>query len=102
MKYFKAWLSARELRKKNPEKFAKVYTAGLKEIGWKAKYPIILAVIKRIRTVPFITKKARAYLSDMADKQVQLGWIKKHPNYLTTSKLNDSALRKAAAELGLK
>ena len=100
--YFKAWLTAHELRKNNLEKFAKVYTAGLQEIGWKAKYPVILAVIKRVRAVPFITKKVRAYLNDMADKQVKLGWIKSHPDYLTIKKLNDSALRKAAAELGLK
>ena len=63
---------------------------------------MILAVIKRVRAVPFITKKVRAYLNDMADKQVKLGWIKSHPDYLTIKKLNDSALRKAAAELGLK
>jgi hypothetical protein len=38
----------------------------------------------------------------MADKQVKLGWIKSHPDFLTTGKLNDSALRKAAAKLGIK
>ena len=38
----------------------------------------------------------------MADKQVKLGWIKKHPDFLTTDKINDSALRQAAVELGLK
>ncbi len=101
VKYFTGWLQAHELRKKNPEKYAKVYTAGLQEIGWKAKYPVILAVIKRVRAVPFITKKVRAYLNDMADKQVKLGWIKKHPDFATTDKLNDSALRKAAAKLGI-
>ena len=99
--YFTGWLQAHQLRKNNPEKYAKVYTAGLQEIGWKAKYPVILAVIKRVRSVPFITKKVRAYLNDMADKQVQLGWIKKHPDFVKTDKLNDSALRKAAAKLGI-
>ena len=54
-----------------------------------------------MRSVPFITRKVRAYLNDMADKQVQLGWIKRHPDFLTTNKLNDSALRKAAARLGI-
>lgn len=102
VKYFTGWLQAHELRKKNPEKYAKVYTDGLQEIGWKAKYPVILAVIKRVRAVPFITKKVRAYLNDMADKQVKLGWIKRHPDFATTDKLNDSALRKAAAKLGIK
>jgi NitT/TauT family transport system substrate-binding protein len=101
VKYFTGWLQAHELRKKNPEKYAKVYTAGLKEIGWKAEYPVILAVIKRVRAVPFITKNVRAYLNDMADKQVKLGWIKKHPDFATTDKLNDTALRKAASKLGL-
>jgi ABC-type nitrate/sulfonate/bicarbonate transport system substrate-binding protein len=102
VKYFMGWLQAHELRKKDPEKYAKVYTAGLQEIGWKAKYPVILAVIKRVRMVPYLTKEVRAYLNDMADKQVKLGWIRKHPDFATTDKLNDSALRKAAARLGIK
>ncbi len=102
VKYFKGWLMAHQLRKKNPEKYAKLYTEGLQEIGWKAKYPVILAVIKRVRSVPFLTKKVRAYLNDMADKQVKLGWIKSHPDFLTTDKINDTALRKAVAELGIK
>ncbi|MBT4432557.1 MAG: ABC transporter substrate-binding protein [Nitrospinaceae bacterium] len=102
VKYFKGWLKAHELRKSDPKKFAKVYTAGLQEIGWKAKYPVILAVIQRMRVNPFLTKDVRVYLNDMADKQVKIGWIKKHPDFTTTAKINDSTLRKAAAELGLK
>jgi hypothetical protein len=51
---------------------------------------------------PFSPEGCSAYLKDMADKQVKLGGIESQPDFLTTRKINDSALRKAAAELGLK
>ena len=60
VKYFTGWLQAHKVRKKDPEKYAKLYTKGLQEIGWKAKYPVILAVIKRVRVDPFLTKSIRA------------------------------------------
>lgn len=100
-KYFSGWLQAHELRKKSPEKFAKVYTAGLQEIGVKAKLPIILTVIKRMRVDPYISQKVRVYLNDMGDKQKQLGWIKSHPDFRKKTFLDDSALRKAASRLGV-
>ena len=46
-------------------------------------------------------ERAEALVNDMVDKQVQLGWIKRHPDFLTTHMLNDSAPRKAAARLGI-
>lgn len=99
VKYFKGWLRAHKLLKDNPEEFARVYTASLVEVGQKAEYKVILPVVKRFRSEPFITKEVRTYLNDMGDKQEKLGWIRHHPDFVKSKWLNDSLLRKAASEI---
>jgi len=39
----------------NPEEFAKVYTSWLNEVGDKTKYEVILPVVKRLQSDPYIT-----------------------------------------------
>jgi NitT/TauT family transport system substrate-binding protein len=99
-KYFRGWLKAHKLLQENPEKYAAVYTKALQEVGDKAEYDVILAVVKRLRSEVFVSAEVRAYLNDMADKQMQLGWIKGHPDFTKSEMLDDSILRKVADEMG--
>jgi len=101
-KYFRGWLKAQKLLRDDPEKFAHVYTKALNEIGDNTSYDVILPVVKRMKAQPFLTAEVKKYLNDMADKQVKLGWIKKHPDFIKIKLINDSVLRQAAAEEGIK
>jgi ABC-type nitrate/sulfonate/bicarbonate transport system substrate-binding protein len=101
VKYFRGWLKAHELLQKNPEEFARVYTKWLNDVGNTTTYEVILPVVKRIRSEPFITAEVEAYLNDMADKQQKLGWIKSHPDFRKVSVINDKELRVAAKEMGI-
>lgn len=100
-KYFRGWLRAQQLLRDDPEKFARVYTDALNEVGDKTSYEVILPVVKRLRAEPFITTEVRKYLNDMGDKQVALGWIKSHPDFTKTKLINDSLLRKVARQEGI-
>ncbi len=100
-KYFRGWLKAHQLLQKNPEEFAKVYTKWLNEVGDKTSYEIILPVVKRIKSQPFITAEVTSYLNDMANKQEKLGWIKSHPDFSKLTLINDKSLRMAAKEMGI-
>lgn len=100
-KYFRGWLKAQKLLRDDPEKYAKIYTEALNEVGDKTSYEVILPVLKRLRAQPFITVEVRKYLNDMGDKQIDLGWIKKHPDFTKSKMIDDSILRKAAAEEGI-
>jgi len=99
-KYFRGWLKAHKLLKSNPDEYAKVYTKALREVGDKAEYKVVRAVVARLRSEPFLTKEVRTYLNDMAEKQMKLGWIKKHPDFRKSMLLDDSILRKVAKEVG--
>ncbi len=99
-KYFRGWLKAHKLLQTDPEKYAKVYTSALQEVGDKAEYEVILQVVKRLRSEVFVGDEVRTYLNDMADKQMKLGWIKSHPDFTTSKMLDDSILRKVAKEVG--
>jgi ABC-type nitrate/sulfonate/bicarbonate transport system substrate-binding protein len=99
-KYFRGWLKAHKLLQENPEKYAEVYTKALQEVGDKAEYKVILPVVKRLRSQVFLSDEVRAYLNDMGDKQVKLGWIKGHPDFTTSDLLDDSILRKVGREMG--
>lgn len=98
-KYFRGWLKVRQLLKNDPEKYARVYTDSLIEVGDKTSMKIMRPVIKRLRSEVFITDEVRTYLNDMAQKQVKLGWIKKYPDFTKSKWLDDSILRKVAAEM---
>ena len=100
-KYFRGWLKAHQLLQQNPEEFAKVYTKWLNEVGDKTSYEIILPVVKRIKSQPFITAEVTSYLNDMANKQEKLGWIKSHPDFSKLTLINDKSLRMAAKEMGI-
>lgn len=99
-KYFRGWLKAHKLLQENPEKYAEVYTKALQEVGDKAEYGVILSVVKRLRSEVFVSDEVRAYLNNMADKQMKLGWIKSHPDFTKSKMLDDSILRKVADETG--
>ncbi len=101
-KYFRGWLKAHMLLKKNPKKYAEVYTDALVEVGVKTSVKIMLPVVQRLQTQVFINDEVRNYLNDMADKQVKLGWIKKHPDFTKSEMLDDSILRKVAKELNFR
>jgi sulfonate transport system substrate-binding protein len=98
-KYFRAWVRAHKLLKEDPETYAKVYTAALQEVGDKAEYEIILPVVKRLKAEPPITDEVRSYLTDMAQKQQALGWIKQVPDFKHGEALDDSIYRKATGPL---
>ena len=99
-KYFRGWLKAHKLLQENPEKYADVYTRALQEVGDKAEYKVILAVVKRLRSEVYVSDEVRAYLNDMGDKQMKLGWIKSHPDFTKSDMLDDAILRKVAGEMG--
>lgn len=99
-KYFRGWLKAHKLLQENPEKYAEVYTEALQEVGDKAEYDVVLSVVKRLRSEVFVSDEVREYLNDMADKQIKLGWIKSHPDFTKSEMMDDSILRKVAAEMG--
>jgi len=100
-KYFRGWLKAQKLLRDDPEKYARIYTKALNEIGDNTSYNVILPVVKRLRAQPYITSEVRNYLNDMADRQVKLGWIKSHPDFTKVKMLDDSELRQAAASEGI-
>ncbi|HSB61537.1 MAG TPA: ABC transporter substrate-binding protein [Vicinamibacteria bacterium] len=96
-KYFRGWLKAHRLLKENPEEYARVYHEALIEVGDKAEFPVILAVIKRLPSAPFFTELALQDLEAIAKTQVELGYIKDHPDYRKGgTMLDDSILRKVA------
>ena len=99
-KYFRGWLKAHQLLKKDPKTYAKVYTKALQEVGDKAKESTILRVVKKLRTEVFLSNEVKKYLNDMGDKQIQLGWIKSRPDFTKSPHLDDSILRKAAKDIG--
>ncbi len=101
-KYFRGWLKAHKLLKENPEEYARVYTKALREVGDKAEYKVILPVVKRLKSEPFLTSEVRNYLNDMGDKQIKLGWIKSHPDFTKSKLIDDSILRKVAIKVGYK
>lgn len=96
-KYFRAWLRAHDLKKKDPEKYARVYTDALAETGDKGDYPVVLAVVKRLRSEPAITPEVKAYMVDMAEKQKMLGWIKTVPRFDRGVAVDGSIFDKVAA-----
>ena len=96
-KYFRGWLKAHKLLKENPEEFARVYHEALLEVGDKAEYEVILAIVKRLPSAPLFTDVARKDLQDMAKEQVKLGYIKDHPDFSKGGEmLDDSLLRKVS------
>lgn len=99
-KYFRGWLKAHKLLKDNPEEYAKVYHQALLEVGDKADYTVILAVVKRLPSAPLFTDQALQDLQDIAKTQVELGYIKDHPDYTKGGKmLDDSILRKVSGTM---
>ena len=99
-KYFRGWLKAHQLLKKDPKTYAKVYTKALQEVGDKAKVSTILRVVKKLRTEVFLSNEVKKYLNDMGDKQIKLGWIKSRPDFTKSPFIDDSILRKAAKDIG--
>ncbi len=98
-KYFRGWLKAHMLLKNDSDKYAEIYTQALQEVGDKAKLSYMRSVVKKLKTEVYLTDEVKNYLNDMGDKQIKLGWIKKHPDFRKTSLIDDSILRKAAKEL---
>ena len=101
-KYFRGWLKAHRLLKDNPEAFARVYHEALLEVGDKAEYKVILAIVKRLPSAPLFTDVARQDLQEMAKMQVQLGYIKDHPDFTKGAMMDDSILRKVIGVLTTK
>ena len=99
LKYFRGWLKAHMLLKSDSDKYAKVYTNALQEVGDKAKYSYMRSVVKKLKTEVYLTAEVKKYLNDMAGKQKKLGWIKKYPDFTKIKLVDDSILRKAAKEL---
>lgn len=99
-KYLKGWLKAHKLLKENPEEYARVYHKALIEVGDKADYAVILAVVKRLPSAPFFTEQAKKDLEEIAETQVKLGYIKHHPDFTKGASQDDSLLHKAAKETG--
>jgi NitT/TauT family transport system substrate-binding protein len=94
-KYFRGWLKAHKLLKEDPEEFAKVYHEALLEVGDKTDFPIVLAIIKRLPSAPFLTELARQDLQAIAKDQVKLGYIKDHPDFAKGGEmLDDSIVRR--------
>lgn len=99
-KYFRGWLKAHKLLKDNPEEYARVYHKALVEVGDKAEYSVILAVVKRLPSAPFFTEQAMKDLEEIAETQVKLGYIKNHPDFTKGGKmLDDSIVRKVAGAM---
>lgn len=101
-KYFRGWLKAHRLLKDNPEEFARVYHEALIEVGDKAELGVILTIVKRLPSAPLFTDLARQDLQDMAKMQVQLGYIKDHPDFTKGARMDDSILRKVIGVLTAK
>lgn len=99
VKYFKGWLMAHKLLKENPSKYAKYYYDDLIEVGSKVTLKVVNVIVRRLKSEVFLTDEVKNYLNDMADKQIKLGWIKKHPDFTKIPNLDDSILRKVAAEM---
>ncbi|MEK6711854.1 MAG: ABC transporter substrate-binding protein [Nitrospinota bacterium] len=97
-KYFRAWLRAHELKRTDPEKFARVYTGALAEVGDKGEYPVVLAVVKRLRSEPALTPEVKAYMVDMAEKQKRLGWIKRVPRFDQGEAVDGSIFEKVSSQ----
>jgi ABC-type nitrate/sulfonate/bicarbonate transport system substrate-binding protein len=95
-KYFRSWLKSHQLYKKDLDTYAKVYLKDLKEVGTKTTLSLMIATLKGLKSQVFITPEVKTYLNDMGDKQVKLGWIKRHPDFTKSKWLDDSILRKAA------
>lgn len=101
-KYFRGWLKAHRLLKDNPQEFARVYHEALLEVGDKAEYEVILTIVKRLPSAPLFTDVARQDLQEMAKMQVQLGYIKDHPDFTKGAMMDDSILRKVIGVLTAK
>jgi NitT/TauT family transport system substrate-binding protein len=101
-KYFRGWLKAHKLLKDHPEEFAKVYHEALLEVGDKAEYEVILAIVKRLPSAPLFTDVARKDLQEMAKEQVKLGYIKDHPDFTKGAMTDDAILRKVIGVLTAK
>lgn len=99
VKYFRGWLKSQKLLRSDPEKFAKIYHESLLEVGDKAEFKVILAVVKRLTTEPEFNEGIRKNLHEMAETQKKLGWIKSAPDFLKGAGMDDSLLRKAASSL---
>ena len=99
VKYFRGWIKSHQLLEKDSLKYAKVYTRALNEVGDKAKLSYMKHVVKKLKSDFFINMETKKYLNDMARKQVKLGWIKKHPDFTKIKLVDDSILRKVAAEM---
>ena len=97
-KYFKGWLKAHKLLKEKPDEFAKVYHEALQEVGDKTDYKVVLSIVKRLPSAPLFSDVARKDLQDMAETQVKLGYIKKHPDFVTGkgAMMDDSIVRKVS------
>ncbi|HBK80835.1 MAG TPA: hypothetical protein DDZ83_14385 [Nitrospinae bacterium] len=98
-KYFRGWLMAHKLLKDDPDKYAKIYHKDLVELGTKVKLSVIKVIVRRLRSEVFITDEVKSYLNDMNKKQIKLGWIKKTTDFKKTRFIDDSILRKVAAEM---
>jgi ABC-type nitrate/sulfonate/bicarbonate transport system substrate-binding protein len=98
-KYFRGWFKSHKLLKENPSEYARVYYEDLIELGSKVSLKVVNKIVRRLRSEVFITDEVKTYLNDMANKQVKLGWIKKHPDFTKSKWLDDSILRKVAAEM---
>jgi ABC-type nitrate/sulfonate/bicarbonate transport system substrate-binding protein len=99
VKYFRGWVKAHKLLKSNPDEYAKAYHTDLVELGTKIKLDVVNVIVRRLWSEVFLTDEVKNYLNDMADKQVKLGWIKKHPDFTKTKWIDDSILRKVAKEM---
>jgi ABC-type nitrate/sulfonate/bicarbonate transport system substrate-binding protein len=99
VKYFRGWIKAHLLLKNDSLKYAKVYVKALNEVGDKAKLSYMKHVVKKLQSDFFITKETKEYLNDMAKKQKKLGWIKRPAEFRNNKLVEDSILRKVAAEM---
>ncbi len=101
-KYIRGWLKAHKLLKEDPEEFARVYHEALIEVGDKTEYQVVLAVVKRLPSAPFLTDLALQDLQEIAETQVKLGYIKDHPNFAKGGPmLDDSIVRRVADSMRL-
>ena len=76
-----------------------MYHEALLEVGDKAEYEVVLAIVKRLPSAPLFTDVARKDLEDMAKEQVKLGYIKDHPDFTKGAMMDDSILRRVIGVL---
>ncbi len=103
VKYFRGWIKAHKLLKKNPGECARVCHPYFLKLGAKVNLDVVKVIVRRLRSEVFLTDEVKNYLNDMANKQqVKLGWIKRHPDFTKVKNMDDSILRKIAKEMNYK